>query len=193
MPRTKEQNMAIREERKQSIMDSALRLFAENGFENTSIDCIASHAGISKGLLYSYFKCKDDLLYQILVAGMQTFSDSFHPEMTLEDFVTGIEKAFEHIKENIHFYKLYTIISVQPKVTKNLRALVNEYNSLYYNMVNLFKKHFGEQQAAQELLLLSVITKGFTIISVFGDQQNVIFVDSLKKTVMDLIRKRYNL
>ena len=191
MPRTKEQNIAIREERKQSIMDAALQLFADNGFENTSIDSIANHAGISKGLLYSYFKCKDDLLYQILTSGMQKFSESFHSEMTMEDFVAGIENAFEYITENRDFYKLYTIISVQPKVTKNIGVLTNEYDSLYHNMVDLFKRHFGEQRAARELSLLSVIMKGFSIVSVFSDEQNVIPVDSLKNTIMDLIKERY--
>ena len=192
MPRTKEQNLAIRAEKKQLIMDAALYLFAENGFENTSIENIASHVGISKGLLYSYFKCKDDLLYQILASGMKTFSDSFHPEMTMEDFIMGVEKAFEHVAENQTFYKLYTIISVQPKVTQNLGILVNEFGNLHNEIANLFKKHFGEQ-AMQELLLLSVLTKGYSIVSAFGNQQHLLPTNILKETVMGLIRERYNL
>ena len=196
MPKTKEQNMAIRAEKKLLIMDSALLLFAENGYERTSIENIAQHAGISQGLVYSYFKNKDDLLYQILACGMQTIPDNYHPEMTMEDFVTGIEKIFDHITENIDFFKLYTIISVQPKVTQNLGLMMNEmyqYGSLYNDIMNLFKKHFGEQRALQEFLLFSVILKGFSIISVFGNQQNVFPVDSLKAAVMNLIRERYSL
>ncbi|MCL2290288.1 MAG: TetR/AcrR family transcriptional regulator [Bacteroidetes bacterium] len=191
MPKTKEQNMTIRAEKRQLIMDSALHLFAENGFEHTSIGNIATHAGISKGLLYSYFKCKDDLLYQILASGMQTFTDNIHSEMTMEDFITGVEKSFDHIMENRDFFKLYTIISVQPKVAQNLGNLITEYGGLHGHITSLFQKCFGER-AAQELMLLSVIMKGYSIISVFGDQQNVVAFDILKKTVVEFVKERYN-
>jgi len=191
MPRTKEQNMAIRTEKKQLIMDSALQLFAENGFEHTSIDSIARHASISKGLLYSYFKSKDDLLCQILASGMQVFTNNIHAEMTMEGFIAGIEKSFDHIMENRNFFKLYTIISVQPKVTQNLGNLVNEHGGSHNHIASLFQKYFGER-AAQELLLLSVIMKGYSIISTFGDQQNVASFDILKKTVVDFVKERYN-
>jgi AcrR family transcriptional regulator len=190
MPRTKEQNMAIRAEKKQIIMDAALLLFAENGYERTSIGNIAKHAGISQGLVYSYFKNKDDLLYRILDSGMKTFVENFCTEMSMEEFITNVEKSFTHIVENSDFYKLYTVISVQYKVTQRLGTLVNEYDSVQNHLANWFGEHFGEH-ATQELLLLSVIMKGFTVLSVFSDQQKVLSVDTLKKTVMDFIRERY--
>ncbi|MDR1886863.1 MAG: TetR/AcrR family transcriptional regulator, partial [Prevotellaceae bacterium] len=61
MPRTKEQNEAIRAEKRQLIMDAAMQLFAEDGYAHTSIDKIAQKAGIARGLLYSYFENKEDL------------------------------------------------------------------------------------------------------------------------------------
>ena len=191
MPRTKEQNIAIRAEKKKIIMDSALQLFAEKGFEHTCINCIAQHAGISKGLMYSYFESKDDLLYQILASGMQTVIENFYPEMTMEEFLTGIEKTFDHLAENRDFVKLYTIISVQPKVSQNLIEMVGEKN-LHGDIASFFKKHFGEQ-AIQEIILYSIITKGYSIITAFGDQQNLFSVDILKKTVMDFLKERYKL
>jgi len=194
MPKTQEQNMTIREAKKKSIMDAALLLFAEDGYTHTSINRITQQAGISQGLLYSYFKNKEDLLYQILDAGVQTIPDCFHPAMTMEDFVTGIEEMLDRITENIDFFKLYTIISVQPKVTQNLGLMMNEmneYSGYYYDIINLFRRHFGEQQALQEFLLFSVILKGFSVISVFGDQQKVFPVDTLKESVMNYIRERY--
>jgi AcrR family transcriptional regulator len=193
MPRTKEQNEAIRAEKRRLIMDSALLLFAENGFEQTSIDSIAQHAEVSKGLIYNYFKCKDDLLYQILISGMKAISENLHPEMTMESFVADSEKFFDYILENKEFFKLYTIISVQPKVTQKLGIIRNESENLRHNMADLFKKHFGEEQAMQEMLLYAVISKGFSIISVFEDEQNPIFADILKKTVVDFMKERYKM
>jgi len=189
MPRTKEQNSLIRAEKKQLIMDTALHLFAENGFESTSIDTIAKTAGISKGLLYTYFECKDDLLYQILISGMQTITDNFNPEMSVEEFLTSVEKTFDHIAENRNFYKLYTIISVQPKVSQNLVKMVGEKN-FHNQSISFFKKHFGER-AMEEIILYGTITKGYSIVATFSDQQNVFSVDILKKTILNFLRERY--
>jgi AcrR family transcriptional regulator len=46
MPRTKEQNEAIRAEKRQLIMDTSLQLFAEEGYATASIERIAKQAGI---------------------------------------------------------------------------------------------------------------------------------------------------
>jgi len=189
MPRTKEQNKAIREERKQSIMDIALQLFAENGFENTSIANIAKHARISQGLVYSYFESKDDLLYQILTSGMQKIEADLSPEMTMEDFLASADKILSHILENKQFFKLYNMLSMQPKVTQRLSNLANEYNALI-NMMTLFQNKFGEA-AMQEMLLASIIFKGFSIVASFGDMQKVYQVDTLKNVVMDFLKERY--
>ena len=43
------------EARKQEILDTALKLFGENGYEKTSITDIAKVIGVAQGLCYRYF------------------------------------------------------------------------------------------------------------------------------------------
>ncbi len=50
------------EERRLQILDAALEVFAARGFKSASIKDIAEAAGISQGLMYHYFKSKEDLL-----------------------------------------------------------------------------------------------------------------------------------
>jgi AcrR family transcriptional regulator len=50
------------EKRRLQILETALTVFASNGFKGTSIKDIAEAAGISQGLMYHYFTSKDDLL-----------------------------------------------------------------------------------------------------------------------------------
>src|SRR5205823_13683872 len=50
------------EERREQILDVALRVFSENGFAGASIRDIAREAGITEGLIYHYFQSKDELL-----------------------------------------------------------------------------------------------------------------------------------
>ncbi len=50
------------EKRKLLLLDTALSMFAESGFANTSVKDIAGMAGISSGLMYHYFASKEKLL-----------------------------------------------------------------------------------------------------------------------------------
>lgn len=48
--------------RKQEILDNALLLFSEKGYEKTTIEDILTKTGISKGTFYYYFETKEDVL-----------------------------------------------------------------------------------------------------------------------------------
>lgn len=52
-------------EKKQRIIDVAVKHFARFGFKATNINNIASEAGISIGSMYSYFQSKEDLYLTI--------------------------------------------------------------------------------------------------------------------------------
>lgn len=52
--------------RKQLIMEKALELFAEQGFEATSVQQITERCGISKGAFYLSFKSKDELILALI-------------------------------------------------------------------------------------------------------------------------------
>lgn len=56
------------QDRRDSILAAAKQVFAEKGFEATSIADIARAAGISDGLAYRYFQGKRDLLNEVLRA-----------------------------------------------------------------------------------------------------------------------------
>jgi AcrR family transcriptional regulator len=65
-PRTREQNEEIRQARRQQIMETARRVFAEQGFHATRMSDIAQAIGVSQGTLYHYFCSKDDLFLALL-------------------------------------------------------------------------------------------------------------------------------
>lgn len=54
-----------RRETLKRISEAGLRLFIANGFEATTIDAIASEAGISRRTFFYYFKSKDDILLSL--------------------------------------------------------------------------------------------------------------------------------
>src|ERR1700734_2548672 len=54
------------QERRQQLLDIGRRLFAERGFEGTSIEEIAAQAGVSKPVVYEHFGGKEGL-YAVVV------------------------------------------------------------------------------------------------------------------------------
>ena len=49
-------------ERRRQILEAATRVFARSGFHGSRVSDIASEAGIAYGLVYHYFKNKDEIL-----------------------------------------------------------------------------------------------------------------------------------
>ncbi|MFE9102050.1 TetR/AcrR family transcriptional regulator [Actinomadura geliboluensis] len=90
------------------ILDAALRLFAERGFDGTSVQGIVEAAEVTKGALYHYFDSKDDLLYEIyhsLIARQLGDLDAvlargLPPREAVRGVLTGlILSTAEHIDE----------------------------------------------------------------------------------------------
>ena len=78
-PRTEQQFEEIRENKKRLILETALELFASEGYHTTPISRIASAAGISKGLLYNYFESKEDLIKTIIFNGFDNLTQFIDP------------------------------------------------------------------------------------------------------------------
>lgn len=66
-PRTVSALANDRSDKRESILDAALELFAERGFHGTAVPLVAEKAGVGAGTIYRYFESKEALvnaLYQ---------------------------------------------------------------------------------------------------------------------------------
>src|SRR5690554_3101974 len=126
MPRSQEQYDEIRKQKKQLIMDTALELFAENGFHATSMSQVAKKAGISKGLAYNYFESKKEILDEIIKAGFDSIFSNFDLNkdgvLTEEEFNFFIQKSFQVLRENLRYWRLYYSITLQSKVAESFQS-----------------------------------------------------------------------
>lgn len=68
MSRTRAQDYG---QKKDSIRSESAKLFSEVGFHATSMTQVAKACGISKGLLYHYYKNKEALLFDILYVHLE--------------------------------------------------------------------------------------------------------------------------
>ena len=52
-------------DKRRQILDAAIRVFARQGFHSTRVSDIADEAGVAYGLVYHYFKSKDQVLDEL--------------------------------------------------------------------------------------------------------------------------------
>jgi len=66
MARTQEQNKKIKEDRKAQILKEALHQFSTKGLFATKISDIAEAVGMSQGLMYHYYKSKEEVYTELV-------------------------------------------------------------------------------------------------------------------------------
>jgi AcrR family transcriptional regulator len=80
-------------ERRAQLLDAALALFAEQGFERATIKDLSEAAGVAQGLVYHYFASKDELLFAVIER------QSFLPELRRLLAVAPDRPAAEVLRE----------------------------------------------------------------------------------------------
>lgn len=188
-PRTEEQFNEIRLEKKSIILNSALELFANEGYQSTSISKIAKKAGISKGLIYNYFESKEALIIAILDKGFNELLEYFNPNMEGElgknELAYFIENTFYSLKSNIEFWRFYFRVSLQPEVFPILKTKMEGiFESTMKLFVNYFKSK-GTEDPEMEAMLFGALLDGISMDYVFTPE--LIPIDKIK----DALIKRY--
>ena len=78
-------NKGSKEKARDRIIQSAKKLFAEQGFQKTTVVDISKQAGLSEAALYEYFQGKEDLLLTI-------------PQLWVSELIEGMEEQLFGIK-----------------------------------------------------------------------------------------------
>ena len=77
-------NLSRRERKKQEIrrrlMDAAIRLFREQGYDAATVERIATAADVAKGTFFNYFQTKDAILPALAERRMQQIKDMLSPK-----------------------------------------------------------------------------------------------------------------
>ncbi|MDP4092907.1 MAG: TetR/AcrR family transcriptional regulator [Bacillota bacterium] len=93
--------------KQQKILDTAIRMFAEKGYSNTSTAEIAKEAGVSEVTIFRNYKTKENLLMSVILP----FVTDLTPVLT-EEFIGELKKACNSFEEFIRMmiYNRYNFI-----------------------------------------------------------------------------------
>lgn len=135
-PRTPQQFKEMREEKMTLIMDVALEHFANDGYYRTTINHIAKHAEISKGLMYNYFESKEALLKAIIHKSVNEVYKYLDIDrdgyLSEEEFEFFIRKINVLLKEKRYFWRLLMQLLIQNDVREQFLKAFPESDSLIH-------------------------------------------------------------
>ena len=88
---------------KEKILDAALTLFAENGYNGTSVEQIAKAVGIKAPSLYKHFKGKEDILNVLIDSAEARYEEMFGSERNIGKIPESREEFIEMTMGRIVF------------------------------------------------------------------------------------------
>ncbi|MBU1168302.1 MAG: TetR/AcrR family transcriptional regulator [Proteobacteria bacterium] len=119
-------------DKRKRILMASEKIFAEKGYENATIQDIASLAGVGDGTVYDYFKNKEDLLFNTLKEGFQPSSLKKGFQDHLQD--PGEESGNMGPMENLeHFIRRLFLISLTQPAFAKIFILNGIYNKRFYD------------------------------------------------------------
>ncbi|BFH62081.1 TetR/AcrR family transcriptional regulator [Paenibacillus azoreducens] len=170
MPRTQEENERIRQIAIEKIRHAAMELFMQKGYHATSIDDVAKQANISKGLLYNYFKGKEELLATMvqtrideLVFVMNAASAIEKPAEQLKYIVEG---AIDNVRQKPEVFRFYLHLQTQPEsdeVLAKYSKLLIEENARQFNLQCEMFENLGVKEPRKRSLYFSSVLQGIML------------------------------
>lgn len=131
------------QEKRDLIINVAIEEFVKNGYHKTSTDTITSRAGISKGLLFHYFKSKKNLYLYLVNYCIDLLSEKVVAairELKSDDF-------FERVKE-IYFLKLKIIGPYINETQLIAAATLNPPSVLQEEMQQILTSYYATYEKA---------------------------------------------
>jgi len=164
MARSAALNQQMRDSSRALILETALKLFSEHGYDRTSIKMIAESAGISQGLLYNYFASKDELLAAIFAQSMSDVQASFAmaeegstPAERIERLVRG---AFTILRKNQQFWRLSYGLRMQQGVLAGLAKQTRKSTAMIRQTLTRYLRDAGGDNPELDAAILFAIIDG---------------------------------
>lgn len=119
-----------KEARREQILDMGLDLFVRNGYYGTTSKEIAEALGISQGLMFHYFKSKEELYIELLnqlTQGMNGVTGMFDPSQMnpleiFEKMISVILRSFQESPRSAKFFVLAAQAKICTRITEEVRT-----------------------------------------------------------------------
>lgn len=153
MRKTKEEA----EKTKNEILDSAVKIFAENGYFNTSLEDIARDAGVTRGAIYWHFKNKIEIfdalferLHKPLAEELMKDMESGHPYPLDQIKNLSIQMLLD-VEKNLQKRQALTFFMIRCDYSGELEPFKDKHLEKKQEKMKLFSTYFARAQEKGQL------------------------------------------
>ncbi len=186
------QDRAIK--KKEAIINAAYKVFSEVGYYNTNTADIAKAAGVSTGIVYSYFKDKRDILFYVIKiyikdvkAPIVDYLSKLNSPIDAQDLALSaidLTTKIHHTNANLHNI-LHSLADTQSDINDEFMALESEITIIGANKL----KELGfKDNLTDKVHLIMDIVQSFAHEFLY-DKHDYINYENMKSLVCSCIIK----
>jgi TetR/AcrR family fatty acid metabolism transcriptional regulator len=144
------------------ILEAAVKVFAEQGFYQSTISQIAREAGVADGTIYLYFKNKDDILVQFFNYKTKQVFDSFREEVDKAD--NSFDKLRNLIRRHLEEFQNDRNMAIlyQAETHQNSRLVeeqIKEMSKLYLDIVSEIVERGQDEGSVRKDLYVGLVKR----------------------------------
>ena len=187
------------EETVKNILNTAMHLFKEKGFENTSILDIVEKMGVSRGAFYHHFKSKEEVLYALLESkSNKEYEQSIYDNPSINGldkirklmYYTGVKLDKEDHQEGCLLLNMWLGLLEDPRfMSEHLNECKTEDISwMVPLLLDAMRDGSVRQQNATLLAELILLLLNFWLIpTIYPIQDLALFIEKTKlaKSILD--------
>ncbi len=173
MPYTKDH----KEQSRERILQSAVRLFTRKGFDNTSIDEVMADASLTRGAFYAHFKSKQDL-YAQAIASTPLFSIFGKTKPDGVDEKTWLAQLINGYLSQLHVQKADTpcpLAFLVTDVAVSEPATRQAYTDVYLKMnrlIRAYTKKFSRCDKESVMAVTAMMIGGVAVARTLSDRKS---------------------
>lgn len=175
----------LQNKKKQHILESAIRVFANKGFDDASMREIAAEAGLTTGAIYHHYKNKDDLFYDAVKEA--AYFVHRLSERKDDSELKSNQEMFQEIRDNVRdrmskdveqrlliLLAAYAISKggrIQEKYKQDYNEIIQRVADMYFYAFGVQNQQFQKSLAAILVAALDGVALQYSLgILNFGDE-----------------------
>ncbi len=174
-----------KEIRRLKLLESARKIFSKNGFQDTKINMITEHAGLSPAAFYLYFKSKMEVYRLLSIDGTRILKSMIFEALCSEqgDCVQQIKAFsgayFEFFLKEREYYEIIAVHHLGQKVFFENMNLVPQLETLSLELLKTLAEVIEEGVRQQ---LLKKCDSWNTAVTLWGMMDGVLLLEVRKTT-----------
>ena len=172
------------EQTRQQILETAQRMFAELGYDATSLQMIADEMGLTKAAVYYHFRAKSDILHAIMMPGVERIEALLDEAATMRGRRARIAHVIGGLVDFLVAHRHYAVMAANDPAAKR-HKLDRESSAQQQRVLTLF---FGDNPTGAERVSFQAVLRLPESLPYLVDLSDDELREALQTTMLRILR-----